>query len=155
MTKRTYWYAEYLGIEDEPLALSLLKYRQKKNRRRVLWFDTPPWAESTFDPRPNLISSMTDDGRQMPIIDLDFDHAVVKSTSNGHAHLYLNVPISKFRWFCLMTGLYLGKQIEMGFYVWSLRRGGNFVRIPEVSKKTEQEFTKPTYGWFFKLRDKK
>jgi hypothetical protein len=142
---RTYWYSWDLGIHDEPLALSLLKYRQKKNRIR----DTHLLLS-----KPNLISSKTDDGRHLPIIDLDFPHEYVASSQDGHGHLYLNVPISHFRLFLLMTGLYLGKQIELGYYVWSLRRGGNFARLPGIAK-TDAESGYYTYGWFKKLRVKK
>lgn len=141
---RTHWYSHDLEIHDEPLALSLLKYRQKKNRIRV---GISGWL-------PNLISSKTTDGRQMPILDLDFPHAYVPSTQPGHGHLYLNVPISNFRFFLLMTGLFLGKQIELGYYIWSLRRGGNFVRTT-TTKKTKAEAGYYTYGWFKKLRVKK
>jgi hypothetical protein len=63
------------------------------------------------------------------------------------------VPISNFRFFLLMTGLFLGKQIELGYYIWSLRRGGNFVRT-ETTKKTEAEAGYYTYGWIFKRRSK-
>jgi hypothetical protein len=90
----------------------------------------------------------------MPIIDLDFPHEYVSSSQAGHGHLYLNVPISNFRFFLLMTGLFLGKQIELGYYVWSLRRGGNFVRTP-TTKKTTDEAGHYTYGWFRKLKAKK
>lgn len=144
MTKseRTYWFARDFNVVDEPLVLSLLKYRQKKNRRR-----THP------SEIPNLISSITYDGKQMPILDLDFPHHHVESSTDGHTHLYIDVPMSKFRWFVLMCALRFAGVIELGFFVWSLRRGGNFVRLPGVLKKTTgPEAVKPTYGWFFRLR---
>lgn len=121
MSKRTIWFAPKLGIEDEPLIVSLIKYKRSEDR----------WPSSVPE-HGNLVSSITDDGRQMPILDLDFDHAHVESTSTGHAHLYLNVPIPNWRWRALMLGLFLGKQIELGFFVWSIRRGGNFVRAGET-----------------------
>lgn len=149
MTARTYWYAPDLGIENEPLAMSLLKYRQEKNR--TLTSLTPELQGGSYG-FPNLVSSITTDGKQMPIIDLDFDHAHVESTSEGHAHLYLNVPISRWRWTALMVGLYLSKQVELGYFVWSIRRGGNFVRVDSVKKAGHRETDKPNYGWFFKLK---
>lgn len=138
MSKRTFWRANDLSIADEPLALSLLKYRLHKDRQ--------------LDNTGNLVSSRTEDGRQMPIIDLDFPHKIIPSTHDGHSHLYLDVPISKFRWFVLMTALYYAGVIEMGFYVWSIRRGGNFVRSPYLSKRAGAESTYPSYGWFFRRK---
>ena len=138
---RTFWKAPDLSIVDEPLLVSLVKYRMKKDRSQA------PLEEA------NLVSSITTDGRQMPVLDLDFPHTYVPSSTEGHGHLFFDVPISRFRWFALMTGLLLGKQIEMPFYVWSLRRGGNFVRIDPV-KSGEAEQTKYTHGWLFKRRVK-
>lgn len=146
LSKRTFWLARDFNIADEPLALSLLKYHQAKNRKRVRF---PGVGSSVV---PNLISSITQDGKQLPIIDLDFAHHHVESSTDGHTHLYLDVPISKLRWTILMFALYQAHVIELGFLVWSLRRGGNFMRLPGVQKKGGAESTKPTYGWFFKLR---
>lgn len=138
--QRTYWRAEDLSIAPEPLIVSLWKYRQKKNRVRTT-------------ENPNLISSLTEDGKQMPIIDLDFPHHIVKSSTDGHHHLYIDIPMSRWRWFLLMTGLYASGVIEMGFYVWSLRRGANFVRVDGIRKTGPEELAKPTHGWFFKLKN--
>jgi len=138
--ERTYWKAEDLSIEDEPLVVSLLKYRQRKNRKQVL--------DSS---QANLISSKTVDGRHMPILDLDFPHHFEESTTKGHTHLYIDVPMSRTKLFGLVLVLWWCGVIEMGHAVWTLRRGASFVRVPGV-EKTEQESVKPTYGWFFKLR---
>ena len=140
MDERTYWKAEDLSIEDEPLVVSLLKYRQRKNRKQV--------RDSS---QANLISSKTIDGRHMPILDLDFPHHFEESTTKGHTHLYIDVPMSRTKLFGLVLVLWWCGVIEMGHAVWTLRRGASFVRVPGV-EKTEQESVKPTYGWFFKLR---
>lgn len=153
MAIRTIWHARSLDIEDEPLLLTLLKYRQKKNRHQVPNFHLRPVYG--IDPRhrqANLVSSITTDGRQMPILDLDFPHHFEPSTTPGHHHLYLDIPMSKFKWFCLMTGLALSGVIELHFYAWSLRRGGNFVRIPTSKKLSEAETRHSNYGWIFRVR---
>lgn len=90
----------------------------------------------------------------MPILDLDFPHHVVQSTSDGHTHLYLDVPISTWRWFWLMCALRYAGVIELGFFVWSIRRRGNFVRLPGVKKGGPAETRKATYGWFFRLKER-
>lgn len=140
MSSRTKWYAPDLSIKNEPLVKSLLEYRLHKDRTPLL----------PSDKSANLLSSITDDGKQMPILDLDFAHEVKKSSTDGHTHLYLNTPISKFRWVVLMLALRYAKVIETGFLVWSLRRGGNFVRIkPTVKGESDQ---KSEYGWFKKVK---
>lgn len=49
--RRILWRANNLGIEDEPLIVSLAKYRQNKNRQ--------PVDPTRFDGFANLISSRT------------------------------------------------------------------------------------------------
>lgn len=142
-TERTYWYAPDLGIDNEPLLLSLIKYRQKKNRRRV--------GKS----KANLISSRTTDGRHMPIIDLDFDFRLVPSSTPGHYHLFFDKPIPRRKFVVLMLALWYSGVVELGFAVWSLRRMGNFVRLPGVTKQPGRETNKPEYGWIFKLPPEK
>ena len=145
MSTRTHWFSKDLSIKDEPLAKSLIEYRQKKNRARA----TEKGQSS------NLVSSITDDGKQMPIIDMDFPHKMMRSSTDGHSHLYIDVSMSKTKWFFLMWGLWQAGVIELGYFIWSIRRGGNFVRTPYTRKKlNSDETTKPTYGWFFKIRDK-
>lgn len=144
--RRTRWYAKDFEIKDEPLAKSLIEYRQADNR----------WPVDDPNFRPNLISSITVTGKQMPILDLDFPHQVIESSTPGHHHLFLDVEMSNFRWFVLMCALRFAGVIELGFFLWSIRRGGNFVRIPGTVKSGDpKENTKPRYGWFFKLREPK
>lgn len=124
------------------MILSLIKYRQYEDR-------------SATDLLANVVSSNLHGSRlHAPIIDLDFPHEYVPSTTPGHGHLYLNVPISGWRFFALNLGLYLGGVIEKGYFVWSIRRGGNFVRRPWVKKSTAEERVTYTHGMFFKLRKK-
>lgn len=152
MPSRTYWRAEDLAIKNEPLIKSLIEYRQKKNRKQVREVSEPGDSTPRWDPEPNLISSLTHDGKQMPIIDMDFPHHYEASTSDGHSHLYVDIPMSRWRWFVLMCALRYTGVIELGFFVWSLRRGANFVRLPGVKKVDGAESVKPEYGWFWKLR---
>ena len=141
MTKRTYWLAKDFHIKDEPLAKSLIEYRQADNRVPV---------DKSF---ANLISSRTENGTQMPIIDMDFPHHIVQSTTEGHSHLYIDVEMSWLRWAFLMWALYNARVIELGHFVWSIRRGQNFVRVPGTQKTDDpRENTKPSYGWFFRLK---
>lgn len=128
-------------MPDGPLLWQLLRYRMRLDRDEVTAL--PDWA--------NLVSSRTTSGKQMPILDLDFPHAVIDSSTPGHKHLYLDREISNWRWVALMIGLRLAHVIEPGFFIWSMRRRGNFVRLPGLPKQ-ELEQVKPTYGWLFRLR---
>lgn len=140
--RRKTWHVEHLDIVDEPMALSLLKYRQYEDRQ-------------PSDVDANVVSSHLPNGKHAPILDLDFPHTYVPSTTPGHAHLYLNVPISRWRMIILLWGLYVGGVIEFGNFWWSLRRGGTFVRRKGVEKTAEEAAVTYTYGMFFKLRGKR
>lgn len=86
----------------------------------------------------NLYGSKLADGRHAPIIDLDFPHRYVPSSTEGHAHLYLDVPVSRWRWIVLMWGLYMGGVIQKGYFWWSIRRGANFARTPWAKKGDDE-----------------
>lgn len=143
--RRTFWRSEDLSIKNEPLIVSLIQYRQNKNRHEV-----DPHLEF-----PNLISSRTTDGRQMPIVDLDFDFRIEESSTPGHYHLYLDVPIGRVKFIVLMLVLWWCRCVEMGYAVWSIRRMGNFVRLPGIEKQPGPESVYPEYGWFFKLKGRR
>lgn len=140
---RRTWHVDHLDIVDEPMALSMLKYRQYEDRQ-------------PSDEDANVVSSNVVGTRHhLPIIDLDYSHRYVPSTTPGHGHLYLDQPISSLRWVILMVGLRIGGVIEPGYFWWSLRRGGNFVRREGVHKTTDEEKVKYSYGMFFRLRRSK
>lgn len=94
-----------------------------------------------------MISSRTDQpGIHLPILDLDVEHRYERSTTEGHAHLYLDRPIPTWRWVILMWGLRVGKVSDKGFFAWSLRRRGNFVRLPSVRKLTNTKRRKAPHS---------
>ena len=137
---RKTWRAPDLGIVDEPMALSLIKYRAEDDR-----------SPSTEEDH-NLISSHIPGTRlHAPILDLDFPHHYEPSTQPGHGHLYLDGPISRWKMTVLLWALYQAGVIEQGYFLWSLRRGGTFVRRPGVLKSTDQEKVVYTHGMFRKL----
>lgn len=143
MRRRKTWHVEHLDIVDEPMILSLMKYRQYEDRQ-------------PRDSDANVVSSHLVGTRlHAPILDLDYPHRYVPSTTPGHGHLYLNRPIPRWRLFILLWGLYMGRVIEPGNFWWSLRRGGTFVRRQDVKKTPDEAAVKYTYGMFFKIREKK
>ena len=144
MIHRLHWWADLKQGKDEPLILSLVKYRMREDREVV--------------PRggiPNLVSSHLEDSHlHAPILDLDIPHRYVTSTNDGHGHLYIDVPMSRFRMFVMLAGLRFAGVIEMGNFWWSLRRGATFVRPGWVEKKPDENLTY-SYGMFFKIRRQK
>lgn len=140
--RRKTWHVDHLDIVDEPMLFSMLRYRQYEDRQ--------PSAEDA-----NVVSSHDIySSSHFPIIDLDFPHEYVPSSTPGHAHLYLERPISRWRLYALLWGLYVGGAIEKGYFLWSLRRGGTFVRRPGVRKTTAEEKVTYSYGFLFPLRRK-
>lgn len=83
----------------------------------------------------NLVASATDvPGVHMPVIDLDCPHRLVPSSTEGHSHLYLDVPMSTVQYKKLIETL-----VEVGLLgEGNLRQfqahGQTFVRKPHVKK---------------------
>lgn len=69
-----------------------------------------------------------------PILDLDYPHRYVPSSTPNHGHLYLDVPIPRWRMIILILALRQAKVLEPGTTWWSIRRGAMFVRRPGVLK---------------------
>jgi hypothetical protein len=143
--QRVEWWADLSPGPDEPLFLSLIKYRMDEDREPRL---------GPMDPRPRNLTSSYLHGSKLhaPILDLDGEHIYVESTTEGHAHLYLP-PMPRWRMFLMLWGLRVAGVIEQGNFWWSLRRGGTFVRLPGVPKP-ESENLRYSYGMFFKIREK-
>jgi hypothetical protein len=138
--ERTFWRGHRLGyVASEPLLVSLLRYRASRDR------------ELSDPGRANLVSSRDMDGRQWPVLDLDVPHRYVPSSTSGHAHLYIDVPTSTWRWALLMLALRLAGVHELGYTAWSLRRGASFVRPPGVRKEPVQP-PSVLYGWLRPVR---
>jgi hypothetical protein len=89
--------------------------------------------------RANLISSELGDGKHAPCIDLDVPHQVVPSTTPGHGHLYIDVPMSWRRYKRLLRALYKAGVIEKGYYTASVDRKASYVRKPGHYKVSAKE----------------
>ena len=73
------------------------------------------------------------------------------SSTSGHTHLYIDIPLTRWQWFRLNLAAALSGVVEREFFIWSLRRGANFVRQPGVTKDPATS-QKPEAGWFFRRR---
>jgi hypothetical protein len=110
-----------------PLWRQLIRHRMCDDRSRIKYGHSHPLV--------NCISSSGPDGTQRPLLDLDCPHFYLPSTTKGHGHLGLNVPMSRFKWSVLMAVLGWTGVLERGYVLWSLRRGANFIRTPDTKKE--------------------
>lgn len=114
---------------------------------RTLWFcedlsDTS--ADGQFSTRhevadessANLVSSLLDDGRHAPALDIDLPCELRPSSTQGHYHLLIERPMSWRSYRRLLRALKRAGIIEPGYYRASLERRQTFLRLPHV-KKTE------------------
>ncbi len=83
----------------------------------------------------NLISSETDAGCHLPVLDIDYSAELIPSTTPGHFHLYLNKPVSWEKYENVLKALSEAGLIEEGFYRNSVKRQATYVR-PVGIKKT-------------------
>lgn len=139
MLSRISWRADLLSFKDEPMFLSLIKYDMASDRQR--------------DPTGSLTSSYVSGNKlHAPVLDIDVPMRLIKSSTQGHTHLYIDVLMPRWKMMIMIFGMMIAGVVEPGFFWWSLRRGGTFVRKPYVTK-TPDESMKYTYGMFFKLRE--
>lgn len=110
--ERTYWKID-LGSSDAP---------DETGRR------TSEAADA------NCVSSLLVDGRNAPLLDLDIPHRYVPSSTEGHGHLYLDVPLDRDQWELLMTTLGAVGILEPGYVTAAIRRGHSELRLPHVKK---------------------
>lgn len=115
--ERTYWKID-LGSSDAP---------DETGRR------TSEEADA------NCVSSLLVDGRNAPLLDLDIPHRYVPSSTEGHGHLYLDVPLDRDRWELLMTTLGAVGILEPGYVTAAIKRGHSELRLPHVKKNPRTE----------------
>jgi len=86
--------------------------------------------------RAQLVTSLIAGRKKMhaPVLDLDVPHTLVASTSEGHSHLYLDVPMTWWRYKRLLRALAKAGIIEKGYVKASLRRKHTDVRVPWLKK---------------------
>ena len=74
----------------------------------------------------------------MPTLDIDHPALLAPSSTPGHHHLFVDVPMSWRAYRRLLRALYLGGVIGRNAYWRSLDRGASFVRPPGVVKSPEE-----------------
>lgn len=75
-------------------------------------------------------------GMHTVAIDVDHPVRVLPSTTPGHFHLLIDVPMPWWRYRRLLRALMKAGIIEPGYYSASVRRGATFLRLPWVRKRS-------------------
>lgn len=98
-----------------------------------------PFPNTDVHPAPlaesNVVTSMLGGEWHAPVLDLDIPHALVPSSTPGHSHLYLDVPMTWKQYKLLLGALRDVGIIQEGYYQASLARGHSDVRLPWVKKE--------------------
>lgn len=87
----------------------------------------------------NLITSETRPGYHIPVLDIDFDAAMVKSSTEGHFHLYLNREMPWETYLKLLEALTAAGIIQAGFLAGAKERRYSSVRLPHIDKNNPED----------------
>lgn len=81
-----------------------------------------------------LVTSVTDTTKHLPVIDLDVESFLVPSTTEGHSHLYINVPVTFDGLVEILTVLNKHGIVQDGYLRATVSRGYSAVRYPGTPK---------------------
>jgi hypothetical protein len=88
----------------------------------------------------DMVSSRLAVGNQhAPVLDLDVPVHLVPSTTPGHNHLYIDVPMSWRQYKRILNALAAGGVIEDQYAKMSIKRGYSAVRLPWKSKNEARQ----------------
>lgn len=76
--------------------------------------------------------------RHKPVLDIDLPIWARESTTPGHWHLIIDKEMTWEQYARLLNVLWEVGILEKGFYDAAISRGGSWIRVPWVKKKTEQ-----------------
>lgn len=84
-----------------------------------------------------VVSSELDDRRGIhtPILDIDVPARLIESSTPGHSHLYIDVPMPWRKYRRLLKALYKAGLIEKNYYKLSVKRKGTHLRPPWSDKE--------------------
>jgi hypothetical protein len=110
--------------------------------RKVVKFDDYGFSYTEEVPTANVdnatvVSSILK-GTQLhaPVLDLDVPVTLVPSSTPGHSHLYIDVPMSRKDMERILRALAKAGVVEPAYYEMSKRRGYTCVRLPWIKKET-------------------
>lgn len=74
-------------------------------------------------------------GSHAPVLDIDVPAFLVPSSTPGHSHLYIDVPMSWRQYKRLLKAMSRANILERGYVKASVRRHHTSVRVPWVKKE--------------------
>lgn len=120
--ERTYWYEKNLGRQG---------YKQTKP------VPAPEMGANLVGSKMPMSGMETDYGMpqlHLPVIDIDIPCQLLSSSTAGHYHLYIDKPMSWWRYKRLLKSLVKAGIVEKGYYKASLKCGQTLVRKPGITK---------------------
>lgn len=126
----------YEGVRGEPGdvpgTLPRTTYRLGRNDEGVET-RTPTTPQDS-----DVVSSALPGGQHAPCIDIDVPMTVVPSSTPGHGHLYIDVPMTWEDYERLLTVMAEVGIVEQGYLRASRTRKATHLRLPWVAKPKEQ-----------------
>jgi hypothetical protein len=89
-----------------------------------------PWRQSTEPDAERM---------HAPVIDIDVPVTYVPSSTPGHGHLYVDVPMTASQMWILLEAMVDAGLVERGFLDASKARGYTSVRLPWITKETQPD----------------
>lgn len=86
------------------------------------------------DPAGPALSSLTETGLHLPVIDMDTPVRVLPSRRPGHSHLYLDTPMTWEHYVRLLAALADAGVIETGHFIRALDAGATFVTPRQIPR---------------------
>jgi hypothetical protein len=93
-----------------------------------------PCGESVAQVVTSLIRFHDGKHKHAPVLDIDVPSEWVPSSTPGHAHLYIDVPMTWWRYKRLLKAMAKAGIIEDSYVKVSIARGHTDVRVPWLKK---------------------
>ncbi len=81
-------------------------------------------------------SQLKDTDKHILLLDLDVPHVYVESSTPGHGHLYIDVPLNKADHMLVMYTLQYFGIIQPGYFNQLISKGHNALRLPWIKKNS-------------------
>lgn len=102
---------------------------------RTYWHATGGTRKQVPELEANLVSSLLDNGKHSPALDIDFEARLVPSSTPGHFHLYLDgLELEWTEYRTLLIALAQAGVIQHGYASACIDRGATFLRPPGQTK---------------------
>lgn len=121
----------FVHIDQRKLDNNTESYIEEESSRRFV-----------SEEEANLVSSATGNGDwHLPVLDIDVPHRLVPSSTEGHSHLYFDVPVKWEDYVTLLEALANAGIVERGYVEASKAKGATMVRKPGVTKPSPKSLT--------------